>query len=171
VSETRKVNNCVCVFTRGTPDLDMLVKLIRHIVAHREIESNYTVGVHLLTALKPILGFPVLTNVGMFSPCVVRGLAAADDRYPAIQARAFGHPVYAANLCTSLAAHITEAEYIGAIDALVASRGDAVNRFLSPPEPKRGAAGSSRAARWFGAIRAHFPGRHARNDSGGRHGA
>jgi hypothetical protein len=156
VSETRKVNNCVCVFTRSAPDLDILVKLVRHIVAHREIESSYTVGVYLLTALKPILGFPVLTNVGMFSPCVVRGLAAGDDRYPAIQARAFGHPVYAANLCTSLSAQIAEAEYMSAIDALITSRGDAINRFVPQPEPTRGAVRSSRIEHWLGAMRARL---------------
>ncbi len=128
--ENRTVNNCVCAFTRQNPDLDMLIALIRHIVAHREIESNYTVGTNLLRALQPILGFPLLTNVGMFSEWIVQGLAAGDPRHVEIQARQFGFPVYAANLGLSLTHRTSETDYVRAIDALMDSRGDAINRFV-----------------------------------------
>ena len=135
----RGVNNCSCVFAPDAADLDMLVSLIRHIVAHRQIKSNLTVGSYLLQALQPVLGFPLMTGVGLFSPWVVRGLAAGETRHVAAQARAFGYPVYAANLGASSQGQIVETDYMRAIDVLLASRGDVVNRHLPADrrEPRR----------------------------------
>jgi hypothetical protein len=126
----RSVNNCICVFTPDAADLDMLVSLTRHIVAHRQIKSNLTIGTYLLQGLQPILGFPLCTGVGLFSPLVVRGLAAGETRYVEVQTQAFGFPVYAANLGASSQGEIVEADYMKAIDVLLASRGDVVNRHL-----------------------------------------
>lgn len=126
----RGVNNCTCVFTPDAADLDMLVSLTRHIVAHRQIKSNLTIGTHLLGGLQPILGFPLFTGVGLFSPWVVRGLAAGETKYVAMQTQAFGYPVCAANLGGTLQGQIVEADYMRAIDVLLESRGDVVNRHL-----------------------------------------
>jgi hypothetical protein len=67
----------------------------------------------------------------MFSEWIVRGLAAGDPRHVEIQARQFGYPVYAANLGLSLAHRTSEADYMRAIDALIDSRGDVINRFVA----------------------------------------
>lgn len=131
VSGAPKVNNCVCVFTAdGASQLEQLIGIIRQTVAQREIRSSLEVGTDLLTELHRRTEFTLLTNVGLLSPSVVRGLAADDPSYVSIYAQAFGHPIYAANLCASKAAMITEPQYMAAIDALVASRGEVINAFL-----------------------------------------
>ena len=58
----------------------MLITLIRHIDARRQIVSNYQVGVNLLRGLQYSLMFPTFSHVGMFSPILLCALAERDEK-------------------------------------------------------------------------------------------
>jgi len=129
---TPGVNNCAFVCIRGEPDLDFLIQATRHVAMHRPISSNYQVGGDLIKGLRNSLAFATLDDVGMFSPFVVKALADDDEELVARQAIEHGTPVFAANLCgasnyeTTLSEPLTER----AIDRLLATKGDIVNRWL-----------------------------------------
>jgi hypothetical protein len=127
------VNNCVFACMAGEPDLDFLIAATRHIAAHRQIHSNYQVGGDIIQGLRRCLDFQVLDNVGMFSDDIVAALARNQGDILHAQARFHATPVYAANLCVG--AHylnsVSEAEALLAIDALLGTRGEVVNAWLS----------------------------------------
>jgi hypothetical protein len=127
---TRAVNNAAFVFMKDQPDLDLLISTIRHIVATRDIATNYQVGVWLLTGLERSLDFPLLRTVGMLSPDVLR--AIVDDKVAILQRQAieFGDPIFAANLCFALSQDTPERMIADAMDKLEATRGDVINRFV-----------------------------------------
>lgn len=132
------VNNCVTVFTRDAVDLDFLIQTIRHIVFTRTMPSNLQIGTWLLSGLSKPLGFRLLTHVGLFSPQVVESISSGDPRMLRAQATAFGHRIAAANLTRSLG---SEDACARALDVLLDTRGDIVNRHL-PPARGRAATGN-----------------------------
>jgi hypothetical protein len=67
-AEAPVAHNAATFFTPGAVDLDMLITLIRHIDAKRQIVSNYQVGVRLLRGLQYSLMFPTFSHVSVFSP-------------------------------------------------------------------------------------------------------
>ncbi len=80
----------------------MLITLIRHIDATRQIVSNFQVGVRLLNALQYSLMFPTFSHVGMFSPLLLSALAERNEKVLQFYGRAYRYQAYAANLCYSL---------------------------------------------------------------------
>jgi hypothetical protein len=109
----------------------MLISLIRHIDAKRQIVSNYQVGVRLLRGLQYSLMFPTFSHVGMFSPVLVNALAKGDEEVLRFYGRACRYPAYAGNLCLSLRDQVTEDALGRAIDRLEAGAGDAINRYAT----------------------------------------
>ena len=126
------VNNSVFVCMKNEPDLDMLIRLVRHIGIHRPITKSFQTGTYLLTGLEKSLAFETLDDVGMFSSHVVLALARQED--PAVSTQAIGHgtPVFAANLCASDRdpPTITERQAELVVERLMESKGDVVNRWL-----------------------------------------
>ena len=112
------------------PDLDLLIHAIRHIVSTRRIHASYQVGTKLLVGLQYSLDFPVLTNIGMFSPDVMSAIALGQAPVLAALARASGYPSFAANLCLSLNGGMTREMIRTAMDRLETSRGQVVNQYL-----------------------------------------
>lgn len=127
------VNNCVFVCMRGEPDLDFLIAATRHVAMHRDIQTNYQVGGHLIKGLRLPLDFEVVDSVGMFNPYVVRALARKRIALLRAQAIYHGTPVHAANLCASsnYAPIVTEAHALAAMDRLESTRGAVLNQWLS----------------------------------------
>jgi hypothetical protein len=128
----RGTNNSAIVCMRGEPDLDFLIAATRHIARHRHISSNFQVGGDLIKGLHKSLGYAVLDDIGMFSKHVVRALANGNDRLIAMQAIEHGTPVFAANLCASdhYKSAPSQREADNAVEALLSSGGDIVNRWL-----------------------------------------
>jgi hypothetical protein len=126
-------NNSVFVCRAGEPDLDFLIHATRHVAMHRHHRDNYQVGGDLIQGLRKALGYEILYGAGMFSPHVVRALARDVGDLLAIQARAYGAPVQAANLCGSelYPAAVGETEVLAAMDRLEATKGAAVNQWLT----------------------------------------
>lgn len=122
------LNNCVVLGPKGEPDLDFIIRATRHRALHHPVTHNFQVGVELLRALQPILNLPLLTNVGMFSPAIVKALMLGDPAPLALQARAHQSPVYAANICgRELDERLTHA----GMDVLERTRGGAINDQLN----------------------------------------
>jgi hypothetical protein len=124
-------HNAATFFTRNALDLDMLITLIRHIDARRQIVSNYQVGVNLLRGLQYSLMFPTFSHVGMFSPILLRALAERDEKILQFYGRANRYHACAANLCLSLQDEVTEDVLWRAMDHLEARAGDAINRYAT----------------------------------------
>ena len=103
----RNVHNAVCLFRQGNPMLEFYIHACQSVMKRVQTEGaggvpNQIVGTKLLTAMHNIVGFPLLDDVGMASPLVLRDLAvgggAALDR---LQTES-PSPLKAINLCGSL---------------------------------------------------------------------
>jgi len=125
----RNVHNAICVFVKGNSFLEFYIDACQQVVSSMPNEKamvNQIVGPKLLSALHNMIGYPLIENVGMLSPLVLRdidtgGGAALDllvDEMPA--------PMQAANLCSSLAGGV-----IDDIDLSHTMMGRIVDRLLS----------------------------------------
>lgn len=125
----RVINNAAFVFTKDEPDLDFLISTIRHVVMHRDVRSNYQVGVWLLTGLERTLGFGLLRTIGLLSPDVVRAILEDNVRVLRRQMAEFADPMFAANLTLSKAP--AGDQMMRAMDILEASLGHVLNKYVS----------------------------------------
>jgi hypothetical protein len=124
-------HNALTFFTQDAADLDMLITLIRHIDAKRQIESNYQIGVRLLGGLQYSLMFPTFSHVGMFSPTLLHALVKRDKKLLQFYGRAYRYQACAGNLCLSKQDEVTEEVLWSAMDHLEAGAGDAINRYAT----------------------------------------
>jgi hypothetical protein len=129
--EPPSAHNAATFFTQGAVDLDMLISLIRHIDARRQIFSNYQVGVRLLRGLQYSLMFPTFSHVAVFSPVLLRALADRDETVLQFYGRAYRYRACAGNLGLSLQDQITDDVLWQAMDQLEASAGDAINKYAT----------------------------------------
>jgi hypothetical protein len=135
------LHNAAFIFTPQQTDLELFIRIIRHIVMTRSIGSNYQVGVRLISGLAYSLEIPTITCVGMFGPDVIDALADNRARFIRAVALFHGHRMQAANLGWSQAAHFTEARMMTAMDRLESTAGGILNDWLE------GASADSRDAR------------------------
>lgn len=96
------VHNAAAIFTQDAVDLDMLIDLIKHIDARREIASNLQIGVYLLRGLQNPLMFQTFSNIGLFSPTLLRAILDSNEKILMSYGATYQYPAYAANLCLSL---------------------------------------------------------------------
>lgn len=94
-------------------------------------------GPSLLTEIARIVPIECLTTVGLFTPAMLVDIADSNDRLARLYMEKFGFQVAAANLChffrsnlDSTAQNQFDAVMLKAIDRLIASKGDCINRFL-----------------------------------------
>lgn len=124
-------HNAATYFTQRAVDLDMLITLIRHIDAKRQIVSNYQIGVRLLRGLQYSLMFPTFTHVAVFSPLLIRALANRDEKTLRFYGRAYRYQTCAGNLGLSLADRVTEDVVLRAMDHLEAGAGHVINKYAT----------------------------------------
>ncbi len=124
-------HNAATFFTSDAVDLDMVITLIRHIDATRQIVSNYQIGVRLIRGLQQSLRFPTFSHVGMFSPVLLRALAERDEKALQFYGQAYLYPAFAGNLCLSLQDEVTEDVLWRAMDHLEAGTGEAINKYAT----------------------------------------
>ena len=122
-------HNAATYFTKGAVDLDMLIELIRHIDAKRQIVSNFQVGVGLLRGLQYSLMFPTFSHVGVFSPILLRALAKRDEKVLRFCSEASRYKTCAGNLGLSL--EVNEDLLWQAMDHLEAGAGDVINKYAT----------------------------------------
>jgi hypothetical protein len=129
ISCDRAINNAAFAFSKGQADLDFLISAIRHVVMTRKIETNYQVGVWLLTGLERTLGFKLLRTIGMLSPDVMRAILVDDARILTRQMVEFVDPMFAANLCLALSSATSNDQMMRVMDLLEASAGQVLNKY------------------------------------------
>jgi hypothetical protein len=132
-----RVNNSVMVFVRGNLMLDFYIDACKFIVRDTQGEiSRWSVGTYFLTNLYRVRAFPLLNNVGLFSPPVMQDIARGKGAYLKAHVKEFGTPVYAANLCGSSAGKemdgvvVTDETYQQVIRQLMTTEGDVINKYL-----------------------------------------
>jgi hypothetical protein len=124
-------HNAATFFTQSAVDLDVLITLIRHIDAGRQIVSNYQVGVRLLHGLQYSLMFPTFSHIGVFSPVLLRAVVERDEKTLQFYGQAYRYQACAGNLGLSLQDYITDGELWRAMDHLEAGAGDAINKYAT----------------------------------------
>jgi hypothetical protein len=124
-------HNAAMFFTQGAVDLDMLITLIRHIDARRQIVNNFQVGVGLLRGLQYSLMFPTFSHVAMFSRVLLRALVNRDEKILRFYGEAYRYQACAANLC--LTQELNEGLRWRAMDCLETGVGDAINKYAIVP--------------------------------------
>ncbi len=129
------INNAVLQMTPQQPLLDFLIFASEEVLRTRAQEQINTVvvGTRLLSALGSVMPLRVLQNVGLFTPQLVRDIAAGGSELLARWAIRFGRPIGAANLCASMqgrqfsGARVDAADMQRAVDMLLRTCGDVVN--------------------------------------------
>jgi hypothetical protein len=100
----QRVNNAVAVFTNGNSFLEFYIQACKQLVKNKPPPiSNLEVGTLLLTELHSRISLPLLTNVGLFSPHLMRDIASGGGKLVENYREQFGSPIRAANLCASYA--------------------------------------------------------------------
>ncbi len=132
-----KVNNAVMVYVKDNSMLEFYrtacMRLINTMPSR--FDGGY-VSTTFLTWLNKRVPLPLLTNVGLFSPLILHDLAHGNDRYIRKYMRRFGSHIYAANLCGTfsngryMGKEMNDFVYGRAVEELVATKGEAVNRHL-----------------------------------------
>ena len=127
----RNVHNAVSVFVAGNSLLDFYIHACHTIVGRSEGPMvPQLVGTKFLTALGNIMGFPLIDDVAMLSPLVLRDIACGGGAALDLLRRTMTGPARAANLCASLA--VDEALLAEVCERLIATRGSVVNAAPSP---------------------------------------
>ena len=120
LSVRRHVHNAACLFARGNPVLDFLIhaslSVVERIDGHVPAQI---VGPKMLTALHSIVDFPLIQEVGMLSPPVLRDIANQGGPALGLLRASLEGPMAAANLCASLADGVGERTIETACDRLL----------------------------------------------------
>lgn len=127
---TLRVNNAVSVFAKGNRLLDFYIDACERIVRNAHGELNVlSVGTRFLTDLHRHLAFPLIEQVGLFSPVLMRILAEGHVAQAIrLYRQTAGSPIHAANLCASF--RNTQADGVDMSDALYSR---VIDNLLSTP--------------------------------------
>lgn len=97
-----QVNNAVTVFTTTNKFLEYYIDACESLVRNAAKVDKLMIGTKFLSDLHAMVPFPLITEVGIFSPVMMQ----AFQQHPVEQAlrsymEAAGSPIYGANLCSS----------------------------------------------------------------------
>ncbi len=130
-----RVNNSICVFIKGNVYLDFFMDACEQIARSQETLGKLDASIRFMSQLHSILPYPLLLNVGMFSPALMADIASDTQRFLPTYAQQLMAPLACANLCASLVgqpfdgAPQGESRYEQVIARCLATRGEVVNRF------------------------------------------
>lgn len=137
VSYSSRVNNAITVFVENNKMLDFYIYACKALVKNKPGTINkLDVGTKFLSTLHANVYFPLLTNVGLFSPVVMYGILTNENKYIEKYIKAFGYPIQAANLCSSFkdvnfqGFLINDNIFNIVIDKLINTKGSIVNGYL-----------------------------------------
>lgn len=134
---TQKTNNALCVFhASDTQFLDHYIDACATMIrGHKGLLQGAEVGTAYLTAMQRIMKFPVLQNVGLLSPLLMREITQEGSRFSAHYITRMGSPLGAANLSASYNGRttdgvaMTDAVFDTVIDRLLDSQGAILNKW------------------------------------------
>ena len=131
--KAHQVNNSISVFTLGNCFLEFGIWAHEQLVRDGTRVHSHGTTSRLLTALHQAAPMPLLDDVGLFSPPVMRDLLGGNGTLVAEYAAAHGAPIHAANLGASLSGTsfngitLTPKDFDATIDLLESTRGRALN--------------------------------------------
>lgn len=135
VSYSLGINNAVTVFVKNNKILDFYIYACKSLVKNKPGNiDRLDVGTRFLSTLYPNVYFPLLTNVGLFSPIVMYAIAAGHKDYIRKYMKKFGSAIQAANLCSSLKERsfdglvMNDKIYKAVINNLVSTKGSIINQ-------------------------------------------
>jgi len=136
----RGVNGALLGARQAHPMFGRYVEAVENVVRQHPAGPipRTIAGPQLLTELTRGASIDRLTTVGLFTPGILAHIASGEARLPRLFARSFGHRVAAANLCHFFRGEVAagsvnryDAIMQAAIDRLLLTRGEIVNRHLS----------------------------------------
>lgn len=145
-AEPPGLNNAVMAFGADQPVLDFYLYAAESLLRRADPQTlqRTALGPDLLRRLAAVLPLEAFTQVGMFTPLLLRELVAGETRMARLYAQAAGTPLAAANLCHFVRHEAAPAQrpaldlvYQQAVEILLASRGGVVNRHLAEPPDDR----------------------------------
>jgi hypothetical protein len=131
VIKQHNVNNSVSVFTRDNSFLEFGIWAHEQLVRDGTQVRQFGTTTRLLTALHQGAPLPLLRDVGILSPPLMRGLLTGNATLLDDYAIAHGEPIHATNLTASLAgevfddARVAPEDYAATVDLLEKTRGSA----------------------------------------------
>ena len=129
------MNNAVSVFVAGNVFLDFYIHACLSLVAHKDRIHRLDASTYFLTTLHGLMGLLLLNEVGLLSPVMMADLARGTESALREYMARLGTPIRAANLCSSFRGSVCnripvdDRLYEASVDRLLATGGDAVNRF------------------------------------------
>jgi len=139
---SHRVNNSVTVFTKASPFLDFYIDACQRIARSKPQLGKLDIGTGFLTNLRAILPFPLLGNIGVFSPFIMAEIASGAGPYLPSYMRQVAAPLAGANLCSSLRGKavfgipMDDRLYETVVARCLQTKGDVVNRFFHGPDPR-----------------------------------
>ncbi|MBD2677418.1 MULTISPECIES: hypothetical protein [Nostoc] len=135
----KKVTNSMVFFKKRNDFLDFYIYACKSIMKnHTGNLSRLAVSTKFLSKLSEIIELPLFLNMGLFSPILMHGLVEDETSILQLYAEALESPVYAANLCLSFRNQchkgimVTDQLFEEVIDKLIRTKGETINRYLSP---------------------------------------
>lgn len=132
-----RANNAVSIFSAGNLFQDFYIQACQQILDEIANPEHWALGTYFLSWLRRAFPLPLLRNVGMFGPRVMRDLAQGTTEVLPLYVRATKVPLVAANCCVSMRdkfvtpqIELTDDMCAAAIDRCIESRGEAVNQYL-----------------------------------------
>ncbi len=98
-----KVHNAICVFCAGNSFLDFYIHACQRIIKHFQGTQMVPqlVGPKFLTLLHNTMHLPLIREVAMFSPLVLKDILNGGGKALTLHQQKHNHPIYAANLSAS----------------------------------------------------------------------
>ena len=129
------VNNAVTVFVQGNSFLEFYIDAVQSRIRNIPIIDRLDASTRFLSHLHELMHLNLLTNVGLLSPLILADLISGRETMVKAYMVCFGSQIYAANLCSSFTGQtidgvrMDEDVYGAALERLLATKGDAINRF------------------------------------------
>ncbi|HEY1921302.1 MAG TPA: hypothetical protein VGG44_00940 [Tepidisphaeraceae bacterium] len=131
-----RANNSVSVFSAGNQFQDFYIDSCRKILDQEQVSDHWGLGTHFLSWVRRAYPMPLMHNIGMFYPPLLKDIMRGSAEVMPWYIRAQKVPLVAANLCASLrdapsppATIIDDVNKI-VVDRCLESKGHVVNQYL-----------------------------------------
>lgn len=131
------ITNGVTVFTIKNNFLDFFIYACKQLIKNAQKNAiPFEINIRFLTMLYKHLKYPLLTNVGQFSPLILDGIVNNREMLLKAYMQHFGSPNYASNLCLSFrnkthsGITINDEIFKRVIEKLIKTKGEVLNRYI-----------------------------------------
>jgi hypothetical protein len=133
----RNVHNAVSVFKAGNSFLEFYIDACKRIIGQFEDGKglvNQIVGPKLLSSLHNTMGYPVIDNIGMLSPLVLKDIEQGQGAALDLLVGKTPGPMQAANLCSSMSESVVDGIELShsmmgqVVEKLLANRGGKLSK-------------------------------------------